>query len=49
MRSACKRDPQRVTAAGYRFDAEDERRRQVARLAAARAPFDLSRPVIGAR
>jgi hypothetical protein len=27
VRSACKRDPQRMTAAGCRLDAEDERER----------------------
>ena len=43
MRSACKRDPQRMTAAGCRLDAEDERERFGKSRGQAALPLALSR------
>jgi hypothetical protein len=47
VRSACKRDPQRMTTAGCRLDAEDEGRGFGKMRGKALLPLDLSRPVIG--
>jgi hypothetical protein len=43
VRSACKRDPQRMTAAGCRLDAEDERERFWKTRGQAPSPLALSR------